>query len=112
MQSKQVLSLLRVTRQTLTKFVNEKKIKVDVLENGYYNYNDEDVYKMLSGGTRIRAGVGVNNEELIDFDYETIENIVSDLLMYKIKILYIREELIDNTLIMLCNKIGTKLEVI
>ena len=112
MLSKQVLNLLKVTRPTLTKFVNEGKIKVEVLENGFYNYNDEDAYRILSDGIRIRAGVGVNNKELVDFDYGTVENIMSDLLMYRIKNLYINKKLVDNTLILLCEKIGTQLEVI
>ena len=112
MLSKQILNLLKVTRPTLTKFVNEGKIKVEVLENGFYNYNDEDVYKILSDGIRIRAGMGINNEKLIDFNYGTVENIMNDLLMYKIKILYIDKKLIDNTLKILCDKIGTKLEVL
>ena len=112
MLSKQILNLLKVTRPTLTKFVNEGKIKVEVLENGFYNYNNEDVYKILSDGIRVRAGVGINNKELVDFNYGTIENAMNDLLTYRIKILYIDKNLVDSTLKILCDKIGTQLEVI
>jgi predicted site-specific integrase-resolvase len=48
MKCKKVLKLLKVTRQTLTNYVNSGKIKVTKLPNGTYIYNDDDVYK-LSG---------------------------------------------------------------
>ena len=47
MKSKNVLKLLNVTRQTLTKYVKDKKIRVNVLPNGFYDYNDDDVYSFI-----------------------------------------------------------------
>ena len=48
MKSKDVLNLLRVTRQTLTRYVKNGDIRVTTLHNGYYDYNDEDVYKLVN----------------------------------------------------------------
>lgn len=48
MKCKEVLNLLRITRQTLSKYVKQGIIKVKTLPNGYYNYNDEDVYNLIS----------------------------------------------------------------
>ena len=46
MKSKEVLKLLKITRQTLTSYVKQGKIKVITLQNKQYNYNEEDVYKL------------------------------------------------------------------
>lgn len=56
MRSKKVLSILRVTRQTLTQYVKRVKIQVVKLPNGTYEYNDEDVYR-LAKITEERIGV-------------------------------------------------------
>lgn len=48
MTSKEVLKLLKVTRPTLTSYVKNGKVRVEPLHNGYYNYNKEDVFKLLS----------------------------------------------------------------
>ena len=40
MKSNEVLSLLKVTRATLTKYVKEGKIKVTELGNGRYDYDN------------------------------------------------------------------------
>ena len=48
MTSKEVLRLLSVTRQTLTKYVKQGVIKVTTLPNGRYNYDDESVYNFLN----------------------------------------------------------------
>lgn len=52
MKTKEVLNLLRVTRQTLTKYVKNGTIKVTVLPSGHYDYNDEDVYKIFNKGVK------------------------------------------------------------
>ena len=39
---------MNIIRQTLTKYVKEKIIRVNVLLNKRYDYNDEDVYKFLN----------------------------------------------------------------
>lgn len=48
MKSKDVLRILRITRPTLTKYVKVRRIRVETLPNGFYEYNDEDVYKILN----------------------------------------------------------------
>ena len=48
MRSGEVLSLLRVSRQTLTRYVKEGKIRTERLPNGRYEYNREDVYAVFN----------------------------------------------------------------
>lgn len=47
MTAKDTLSLLEITRQTLTKYVKNETIRVEILPNGRYIYNDEDVYRFF-----------------------------------------------------------------
>lgn len=49
MKSKEVLQILKITRPTLTKYVKEKIIKVTVMPNGQYDYNEDDVYNIFNG---------------------------------------------------------------
>ena len=116
MLSKQVLNLLKVTRPTLTKFVNEGRIKVEVLENGFYNYDDEDVYKILSNGVRNIISLSIyaseDNKKIKNYKGELSKENIRDLLDYKIKTLRIEKSFVDNTLILLCEQVGTKLEVL
>jgi len=46
MKAKEVLKILKVTRQTLTKYVREGKLVVTQLPNGYYEYDDDSVFKL------------------------------------------------------------------
>ncbi len=48
MKAKEALNLLRVTRQTLCHYVDRGMIKVTLLKNGHYDYNDESVYNFLN----------------------------------------------------------------
>ena len=48
MKAKEVLQILRVTRPTLTKYVKEGLIKVNVKANGQYDYDPDSVYKVLN----------------------------------------------------------------
>jgi putative resolvase len=48
MKAQKVLKLLQITRQTLTKYVKNGILEVEVLGNGRYNYLDESVYKFLN----------------------------------------------------------------
>jgi len=48
MRSGEVLSLLRVSRQTLTRYVKEGRIRTETLPNGRYEYNREDVYAVFN----------------------------------------------------------------
>jgi len=48
MKAKEVLGLLRISRVTLSKYVKEGTIKVTILPNGRYNYNEKSVYSFLN----------------------------------------------------------------
>lgn len=48
MKANDVLRILHITRPTLTKYVKEGIIHVDILPNKRYNYSEEDVYKFLN----------------------------------------------------------------
>ena len=48
MKAKEVLQILKVTRQTLTKYVKEGRVKVTIKENGQYDYDSDSVYKLLN----------------------------------------------------------------
>ena len=48
MKAKEVLRLLRISRQTLTKYVKDGLIEVETLPNGRYEYNEKRVYKFLN----------------------------------------------------------------
>lgn len=48
MKAKEVLQLLKVTRQTLTKYVKEGRVKVTVKGNGQYDYDSDSVYNLLN----------------------------------------------------------------
>jgi len=47
MKSAEVLKILQITRPTLCNYVKLGKIKVIKHDNGYYDYDDESVYKFL-----------------------------------------------------------------
>ncbi len=48
MKAKEVLSLLRISRKTLHVYASTGKIRFTVMPNGYYDYSNEDVYKLLN----------------------------------------------------------------
>ena len=48
MFAKDVLRILQVSRPTLTKYVKTGIIRVHVMPNVHYDYNEEDVYKFLN----------------------------------------------------------------
>ena len=48
MTAKEVLRVLQITRQTLTKYVKEGKLKVTVTGNGRSDYDADSVYRMLN----------------------------------------------------------------
>ncbi len=47
MKSKEVLKILKISRVTLWKYVKSGKIRVKQEPNGYYIYNDSDVYSLV-----------------------------------------------------------------
>lgn len=46
MKAKKVLDLLNITRPTLTRYVNSGKIRIEKLDNGFYEYNEGDVKEL------------------------------------------------------------------
>ncbi|WQY39493.1 IS607 family transposase [Helicobacter pylori] len=46
MKSKEVLKILKISRVTLWKYVKSGKIRVKQEPNGYYIYNDSDIYSL------------------------------------------------------------------
>ena len=48
MKAKEVLNILRITRQTLTKYVKSGKIKVIVNPSGRYEYDNKSVYAFIN----------------------------------------------------------------
>lgn len=48
MKAKEVLELLRITRPTLHKYKKTGIIRGTLLPNGYYDYNEQDVYNFLN----------------------------------------------------------------
>ena len=48
MLAKDVLRILGITRPTLTKYVKTGIIRVNILPNKRYDYNEEDVYGFLN----------------------------------------------------------------
>lgn len=48
MKAKDVMRLLRISRATLHRYAEKGNIKYTKLPSGIYNYNDEDIYKILN----------------------------------------------------------------
>ncbi len=48
MKANEVLNLLRISRKTLHVYASTGKIRFTVMPNGFYDYNDEDIYKLLN----------------------------------------------------------------
>jgi len=52
MKSKDVLNLLEISRVTLSHYVRSGKLIVTKLDNGYYDYDDDSVYKLMKKDNR------------------------------------------------------------
>lgn len=52
MKTNKVLKILQITRPTLTKYVKVGKIRVITKPNGFYDYNEDDVYSLAGYSTR------------------------------------------------------------
>ncbi|MHB1567544.1 MAG: IS607 family transposase [Acidiferrobacter sp.] len=48
MKAKEVLNLLQISRRTLHVYAKDGRIRYTVMPNKMYNYNEEDVYKILN----------------------------------------------------------------
>lgn len=67
MKAKEVLKLLHITRQTLTKYVKRGLIKTVTKGNGRYDYDEQSVYSFLNKGVErksvIYARVSTNGQK-------------------------------------------------
>lgn len=52
MKAKKVLNILKVSRPTLCHYVKSEKLKVNLLPNGDYDYDDDSVYNLIGIKTR------------------------------------------------------------
>ena len=52
MKAKEVLIMFDISRVTLCHYVTSGKLKVTLLDNGYYDYDEESVYKLLKKDNR------------------------------------------------------------
>ena len=48
MKSNKVLKLLNITRPTLSHYVKIGKLKATMQPNGFYDYDEESVYKIIN----------------------------------------------------------------
>jgi putative resolvase len=52
MKAKEVLKILNISRATLYNYTKDGKIKVKKLDNGYYEYDEESVFKIIKKDLR------------------------------------------------------------
>lgn len=55
MKSKDVLKILKISRITLMNYLKSGKIKATKLDNGYYDYDDQSIFKFLKKDKRINV---------------------------------------------------------
>ena len=48
MKAREVLKLLKISRQTLTKYTKTGKLKAELQPNGFYDYEEESVFKVMN----------------------------------------------------------------
>ena len=78
MKAKEVLSLLGITRPTLTKYVKTGLVKVDSEVNGQYNYNEESVRALLTN--KITAVENTEPKSISDNNQVLVNDILADVL--------------------------------
>lgn len=55
MKAKEVMKLLNISRATLFNYTRDGKIKVVKLDNGYYDYDEESIFKLKKKDSRINV---------------------------------------------------------
>ena len=55
MKAKEVMNLLSISRSSLYLYTRDKKIKATKLQNGYYDYDKQSVFKLLKKDNRINV---------------------------------------------------------
>lgn len=74
MKASEVLKLLDISRVTLWSYVKNGKIKVTMKHNGYYDYDEESVYKLanITGRKNIIYGRVSTYKQKKDLDRQII----------------------------------------
>ena len=55
MKAKEVMKLLNISRATLFNYTRDGKINVIKLDNGYYDYSEESIFKIMKKDSRINV---------------------------------------------------------
>jgi putative resolvase len=55
MKARDVLKILDISRSTLFNYVRDGKIIGTLLDNGYYDYDENSVYKLIKKDPRINV---------------------------------------------------------
>ena len=92
MKSGDVLKALGITRPTLTKWVKEGKVGIEVKENGKYEYSEDDVNSILNKGVQRSTYIYVNTNRMVYLNselqcIERVEKYCENMGYTKIKIL-------------------------
>jgi len=147
MKAKEVLKILDISRITLYNYTKEGKIKATKLSNGYYDYDEQSVLKIINKDIRIdviyarvstykqrvdlenqinKISTYCNNNNIsinkiysdihsgIDLNRTNFNNLLDDIINYKIKNIYISHKdrltrLSFNTLQFIFNKYHTNI---
>ena len=79
MKAKKVIKLLQITRPTLCSYVKKGIVKVKELPNGYYEYDDDSIYKLIGVEKRdvvVYCRVSTKSQK------SSLETQITDLLKY------------------------------
>lgn len=115
MKSEKVLKLLKCTRQTLSKYVKDGKIQTHKMDNGYYEYYDGDIYRLLSNQGRYDCFYTKFHGSIVSLKcYDDYYKMLDDLLEYKIRQLTVYGYEINNIELLhyLCDKYGCYLVIV
>ena len=55
MKAKEVMKLLDISRSTLHNYTKEGRLKITKLDNGYYDYDEDSVFKIIKKDSRINV---------------------------------------------------------
>lgn len=55
MKANEVMKLLNISRATLYNYTKDGKIKVTKLDNGYYDYDEDSIFKIMKKDSRINV---------------------------------------------------------
>lgn len=87
MRSKEVLKILKITRQTLCSYVKSGVIRATKNTKGWYNYFDEDVYGLIGlkkGKNNTKNVIYTTNQYDTLFQFCTARGIFVDMVYTKL----------------------------